>query len=111
MYSNQGIVFVGPYNLIMNIALDLKLTQDDPATKYKPKDYANWKLWLGVTKYIPLKKYATQAIDKRRERKLRSDQIERQEALRKERGKADEEITQMKEMLKKKQTKKKPKKD
>lgn len=111
MYSNQGIVFVGPYNLIMNIALDLKLTQDDPATNYKPKDYANWKLWLGVTKYIPLKKYATQAIDRRRERRLRSDQMKRQEALRKERGKADEEIAQMKEMLKKKKTKKKPKKD
>jgi len=110
IYSHQGIVFVGPYNLIMNASLDWNLTKDDPATTYQPKEYARWKLWLGVTKYISLKKYATEALDKRRKQKEKMGMMKRQEEFRKQRSKADEEITRMQEMLKKQEKKKKPNK-
>lgn len=107
IYSHQGIVFVGPYNLIMNASLDWNLTKDDPTTAYQPKKYARWKLWLGVTKYISLKKYATQAIDKRRKEREKKGMMKRQEELRKQRRKADEEISRMQDMLKKQEKKKK----
>ncbi len=108
IYSHQGLVFVGPYNLIMNVSFDWNLTKDDPTTAYRPKEYARWKLWLGVTKYISLRKYAVQALDKRRKQKEKMGIIRRQEELRKQRSKADEEISRMQEMLKNKKKKKNP---
>ena len=110
IYSQQGLVFVGPYNLIMNVSFDWNLTRDNPGTNYQPKDYAKWKLWLSVTKYISLNKYATQALDKRRKQKEVKSMMKRQEELRKQRSNADEEITRMQKMLKKQEKEKKPNK-
>ncbi len=100
-YSTQGIVFVGPKNLVMNVTLDWRLTHDDPSTAFVPKDYAKWKLWLGITKFIPLRKYATEMADRHRSRAERESLLKRQKQLKKERSKADEEIQRMKELLKK----------
>jgi len=110
IYSNQGFVFVGPYNLIMNVSLDWNLMKDDPATAYHPKEYARWKFWLGVTRYISLKKYATQALDRRRRQRKKKSLMKRQEELQKQRSKASEEISRMQEMLKKPKKKENPNK-
>jgi len=109
--STQGLVFLGPKNLIVTLAADINLANPTDMTFFKTKQLADWKLWIGISKYIPLRGYLNEVADKRRREKEKEEALKMQQLIRKERISAEEELKRMQELLKKQEKKKKVKKD
>lgn len=111
--SSQGFVFLGPYNLIITLASDINLAEPTDKTFFKTKKLADWKVWLGISKYISFKNYLNEIADRRRREKERKEDLKKQQLIRQERISAEEELKKMQELLKKqdKNKKKKKKKD
>lgn len=108
--SSQGLVFLGPRNLIITLATDINLANSTDQTFFIPKELAEWKLWVGVSKYFPLRGYLNELTDRKRREKEREEELRKQQLIREERISAEEELKRMQELLKK-QEKKKIKKD
>ncbi len=108
--STQGFVFLGPYNLIFTLANDINLMKPSDLTFFKSKKMADWKIWLGIAKYIPLRGYVNEYAEKRRREKEREEDLKKQQMIRQKRLSAEEELKQMRELLKKQENKKKKKK-
>jgi len=101
MRSSQGIVFIGPFNTIVNLSCDVNLSKPTPTTFFYPKRLANWKIWFGVTNYVSLRRYFSKISEKRRREKELQEELKKQERIRAERKKAIEEMKKMQQILKK----------
>jgi len=98
-----GFKFVGPWNLIYDVALDLSLTDErSPGGSYPyVRDYADWKLILGVTYPYSLLRYI------KKERELEQQQnLKGMEEIRRKRLEAAKELEELRKRLEKE---KKPK--
>ena len=105
--STQGVAFLGPYNLIVTLASDVNLAQPSNQTFFKPKELADWKIWIGFSKYIPLRGYMSEVADRKRREKERMDELKKQQMIKQERLSAEEELKRMQDLLKKQQKEKK----
>jgi len=105
--STQGVTFLGPYNLIVTLAGDINLTQPADQAFFKAKELADWKIWLGCSKYIPLRGRMSEAADRKRREKERAEELKKQQMIKQERLSAEEELKRMQELLKKQQPEKK----
>jgi len=101
----QGLVFAGPLRTIWTLAVDWSLTRDDPNTKAVPKEYADWKVYVGLTYHIPLQNYFSEIAAERERRKELERERKRQEKIREQRQRAQEELKRLEEILKKKKEK------
>lgn len=107
--SSQGLVFLGPYNFILTLAGDVSMADPTDITFFKPKKLAGWKIWFGVSKYIPIRNYFTEIAEKRRREKEKKEVLAKQQIIQNERQSAEKELKRMQELLKKKQIEKKKK--
>ncbi len=100
--STQGISFLGPYNLILTTAFDISLAEPTERTFFVDKKLSDWKIWFGITKYIPLKKIFNEISDRKRRENELKEELKKQQMIKKKRTEADEQIKKMQEELKKK---------
>lgn len=98
--SSQGLVFLGPYNLIFTVAGDISLANPSATTFYYPKELADWKIWFGLSKYIPLKSMFREMAERKRQEKELMEELRKQQAIKEERTQAEEELRKMQESLK-----------
>ncbi len=99
--SSQGVVFLGPYNFIITLAGDVNMANPTDITFFEPKKLADWKIWFGVSKYLPVRNYFVEIAEKRRREKERKALLEKQQLIQNERLSAEENIKRMQELLKK----------
>ena len=104
--ATQGIAFVGPYNLIATIAGEINLANTEEQKRYLGKKLADWKVWIGLTKYFSFRRYLSELAERRRQQRARMKELKKQQEIKKERISAQEELRRMQERLKKKKKKK-----
>lgn len=92
MRLTPGFKFVGPWNLIYDIAVDVLLTDERSPGGRDPfvRDYADWKLILGVTYPFSLLRYVKQ--ERQLEQRRALEGMEEIRAKREEAAKALEEL-------------------
>ncbi|MCH8124851.1 hypothetical protein IIC38_02670 [candidate division KSB1 bacterium] len=100
--STLGFSFLGPYNLILTTAFDISLAKPTERTFFVDKKLADWKIWIGITKYIPLKKMFNEISDRKRRENELKEELKKQQMIKQKRTEADEELKKMQEELKKK---------
>ncbi|MDZ7373933.1 MAG: hypothetical protein ONB23_08160 [candidate division KSB1 bacterium] len=96
MRLTPGFKFVGPWNLIYDVALDVLLTDERSPGGRPPfvRDYADWKLVLGVTYPYSLLRYL------KRERQLEQRRsLEGMEEIRRKRLEAAKELEELRKRL------------
>lgn len=93
----QGFRFIGPWNLIMDLAVDLSLTHPMPDAHKNVNEYASWKLIIGFAYqkrlYQPLTK------EEKQRQKIREMEEKKLEQIRREREKATRDLEKMKKEL------------
>ncbi len=107
--SSQGLVFLGPYNLILTLAGDVNVANSTDNTFFKQKKLADWKIWFGISKYIPLRGYLVEMADSRRRENERRETLKKQQIIQNERLAAEKEMKRMQDLLKKQQKEQKKK--
>lgn len=108
--STQGLSFLGPYNLILTAAFDINLSKPTEKTFFKDKDLSDWKIWVGISKYFPLRKMFNEMAEQKRRENERKEELRKQQIIKKERKAAEEELKRMQELLKKQKKKNEKKK-
>lgn len=97
MRVTQGVKFVGPFNLVLDFAFDVGLSEDLNA--FPVKKYADWKVIAGINyQFVQGGRYD-------RDGRLSEDERRRQDAdlieqIKKRRENVDEELEKMREKLK-----------
>ena len=99
--SSQGVAFLGPQNLVFTIASDINLARPTDKTFFVPKELAHWKIWIGISKHIPLKKMLHEMAEKERNEKKLQEELRKQQEIKKQRTEAEQELKRMQELLKK----------
>lgn len=97
---SAGARFLGPWSLTMDLAADIGLGKRAPLSDrnmYK-KTYAEWRLWIGLTKRFSVYKY----FDKRAKQaqKKREEELRKLQQIKEQRRKAEDEMKKMKDALK-----------
>ncbi|HFE52078.1 MAG TPA: hypothetical protein ENK07_01470 [Bacteroidetes bacterium] len=103
MRITPGFKFVGPWNLIYDVALDMSVTDERSRAGYPPyvRDYADWKFIVGVTYPYSLMRYLRREKQLRREKNLKG-----MEEIRRKRMEAAKELEELRKKL---ENEKKPK--
>ncbi len=104
--STQGLVFLGPYNIVFTTAFDINLAESTERTFYKKKKLSDWKIWIGISKYIPLRKMFNEIADRKRRENELKEELRKQQLIKKERMEAEVELKKMQESLKRQKKKK-----
>jgi len=96
----QGIRFLAPLGLVCDLGIDVSLSQfdDELADNIFHKEYANWKIFAGLSHRFTLFPYLSRQA--RLERQRREDETRRLEQIRLQREKAAKELEAMKKKLK-----------
>lgn len=111
----QGIKFLGPWNLIFDVAIDVSLSQKPDTGVQSPflKKYADWKVIAGINYPMVLRRDRPSRTDRLAKKASAEEQKKLQEVL-DNRQKVDEELKKMEESLQseqKSEDKKKKKND
>ncbi|HNR68533.1 MAG TPA: hypothetical protein PKN04_12430 [bacterium] len=101
MRFTQGFRFVGPKNLVFDIAGDVRLgstpsLQEQASTPFI-KEYADWKIVLGVTHRMTLFKYLT--ADEKLQRMRELEEQAKRETIKEKRQKVIQELEEMRRQL------------
>ncbi|MBD3384842.1 hypothetical protein GF407_07930 [candidate division KSB1 bacterium] len=103
----QGFRFMGPANLIVDLAVDVGLHKkaDKKVKTHTPliKDYAEWKAIVGVTYSTTLFKYLTPA--EKVQKQTEEEEKRKLEEIRKKRKQVAKELEEMRKNLEKKEQK------
>lgn len=104
----QGVKFLGPWNLIIDAAVDISLSQK-PEPEMLPylKKYADWKLVVGINYPMMLQKKSSRTD--RYAEQLREEEQRRLREVVEKRQKVDDELRRMEESLQAKEKHKKKK--
>ena len=96
----QGFRFIGPFELVGTVGFDISLSKFDEEKKDEKfhKEYADWKIFAGVSHRFTVFPYLSRAA--RIERQNRIEEERRLEEIRKQREKAAKELEEMKKKLK-----------
>jgi hypothetical protein len=104
----QGLRFVGPWNLIVDVAGDYSLTsvpgEDRLAASPFLKDYADWKVIVGISTHTTLFTWLTP--EERADRERKQEEMRKRHEIRRKREQVSEELEKMREKL---EEEKKPK--
>ena len=100
MRVSQGLKFIGPWHLILDVAAEAGLSAD-PGKQTSPflKDYAHWKIILGVTYRSSFLQYIDRSDEIERQRQ--DEETKKLEEIRRKREKANKELEEMKKLLEK----------
>ncbi len=98
----QGVRFLGPWHLIVDIAGDIELGDRAPsdamlASNPFLKDYADWKVIVGATYQMTLFRYMT--AEEKLARRQRQEEQNKLDSIRQKREKAAKELEEMKKNL------------
>jgi hypothetical protein len=111
MRVTQGFKFLGPKNFVYDLIFDIGLTNEDSlqvagvATSPLLKDYADWKVTLGVSYRFSLKRLFDRSDEKAKERE--TEEQKKLDKIKEKRESATKDLESMKEVLDKKIEKKK----
>jgi hypothetical protein len=98
-----GTRFLGPWKIAIDLAGDFSLAKCPKKLLNKDifhKEYANWRLWVGVTYRFSVYKYFDKSA--KIAKKKQTEEIKKLERIETTRKKASEEMEKMKELLDKK---------
>lgn len=105
MRITQGVRFLGPWNLVMDLAFDVGLHKARNSKAEFMKTYANWKFNLGLSYQSRL--YRPMTRDEKRREKIRQLEENKLDQIRKEREQATQELEKMKKQLEEEKRKEK----
>jgi len=111
MRVTQGFKFLGPKNFVYDLIFDVGLTQEDSLTianaAISPlaKDYADWKVTVGVSYRFSLKRLFDRSDEQAKARE--SEEQKKLDKIKEKREQATKDLESMKEVLDKKIDKKK----
>ena len=79
----QGIKFLGPWNLIFDVAIDVSLSQKPPANTSSPflKKYADWKVVAGINYPMVLRRRRSSRTDQLAKKASEEEKKKLQEAM------------------------------
>jgi hypothetical protein len=106
----QGLKFLGPWNLIFDVAIDISLSQKPEDDSISPflKKYADWKLVAGINYPMRIRKNRPSRQDRLAKQKD-EEAKKRLEEVHENRQKVDEKLQKMQESLQSEEKKKKKK--
>lgn len=111
MRVTQGFKFLGPKNIIYDLVFDVGLTNEDSLKSVNLekspllKDYADWKVTLGINYRFSLKRFFDRSEEQERERE--SEEQKKLNKIKAKRERASKDLKNMKEVLDRKIDKKK----
>lgn len=106
----QGIKFLGPWNLIMDLAVDFSLAaKPDPVMPPYLKEYAGWKVVFGVNYLMQWQRRQRTSLQDGRRSVDPEAEADRMRDIREKRMSAEEEMRKMQESLSEEEKKKKSK--
>lgn len=106
----QGLKFLGPWNLIFDVAIDISLSQNPADNLISPflKKYADWKIVAGINYPMQLRKNGPSRQDKLA-KQMQEEEKKKLEEVHENRQKVGEELKKMEESLESEDKKKKKK--
>lgn len=105
MRATQGLKFLGPKNIIFDLVFDFGLTNKDSISVFKKehrltqfmKDYADWKVTVGVTYRFSLNRFFDRG--EAEERKQEAEEKKKLDKIKSKREKANDDLDSMKRIL------------
>jgi len=98
-----GATFLGPRNLVFDVAGDISLTKRLPTPEHDlfHKKLTKWRLWVGVTYRFSVKKYFDRKA--KLERRKQAEERRKLELIKEKRKNANEDMDKMRDILKQKE--------